>query len=192
MPRKQSMKNPFWVGKRIYFRGIEKSDLGKNYFQWFNDQDVTRYMYNGMFPNTAKRMKEFYQEVLAQKHIVFAIVDKKTQQHIGNIGIHRISWRDGIGEYGIIIGEKKFHGKGYGEEATRMILDYIFKRVGLRRVWLGVHAGHVRAVAIYKKIGFKMEGRLRKEILTDGHWHDRIIMGILKDEYLKRGKMSHV
>ncbi len=181
------MKNPFWVGKRLYFRGLEKSDLGKNYFQWLNDQEVTQYMYNGMFPNTKGRMKDFYNEVVdQQKHVVFAIIDKRVDRHIGNVGIHRINWKNGIGEYGIIIGEKKYHGKGYGEEATRMILDYIFRRVGLRRVWLGVHEAHKKAIAIYKKVGFKIEGCLRKEIYTDGQWHDRLIMGIMREEYLKK------
>ncbi len=178
------MKEPFWVGKRLYFRRLRKTDLRGLYFQWFNDQEVTRFMYNGIFPNSMKRMREFYSEVEAGKHVVFAICDKRGDRHLGNIGIHRINWRDGIGEYGIIIGDKRYHGKGYGEEATRMVLDYIFGRVGLRRVWLGVHAGHGRAVAIYKKIGFRTEGRLRKEILTDGRWHDRLVMGIFKDEYL--------
>ncbi len=179
------MEHSFWVGKRLYFRTLERSDLSKNYFQWFNDQKVTRYMYNGIFPNSMKRMRDFYKEVKEQKHIVFAIINKRADQHIGNVGIHRINWKDGIGEYGIIIGEKQYHNRGYGTEATRMILDYIFKRVGLRRVWLGVHAEHQKAIAIYKKIGFKIEGRLRKEILTDGRWHDRLVMGIFKDEYLK-------
>lgn len=178
----------FWEGRRLYFRGLEKKDLRERYFDWFNDQEVTRYMFNGMFPNTTKRMREFYEEILVQKHVVFAIMDKRRGQHIGNVGIHRINWRDGIGEYGIIIGEKKFHGKGYGHEATGMILDYIFQRVGLRRVWLGVHEQHKKAIAIYKKIGFETEGQLRKEIYTDGRWHDRLIMGIFRDEYLARKK----
>lgn len=178
------MKNAFWVGKRIYFRALERTDLKGAYFGWFNDQETTRYMFNGMFPNSTKRMKDFFAEIEAGKHVVFAICDKKNDRHFGNIGIHRINWRDGIGEYGIIIGDKRYHGKGYGEEATRMILDYAFGRVGLRRVWLGVHVGHARAVAIYKKVGFKTEGRLRKEILTDGRWHDRLVMGLFKDEYL--------
>lgn len=178
------MKHPFWIGKRLYFRALEKSDLKGAYFQWFNDQKVTRYMYNGMFPNSVRRMKSFFAEIEAGKHVVFAICDKRNDRHIGNIGIHRIGWREGIGEYGIIIGDKRYHGKGYGEEATRMVLDYIFRRAGLRRVWLGVHAGHRSAIHIYRKLGFKIEGRLRKEILTDGCWHDRLVMGLLKDEYL--------
>ena len=36
--------HPFLEGDKVYLRGLEKSDLQTNYFQWLNDQEVTRNM----------------------------------------------------------------------------------------------------------------------------------------------------
>jgi len=56
------MKRPFLIGEKSYLRGLELLDLTGNYFQWFNDQEITRYMKNGSFPNSEARMRSFYEK----------------------------------------------------------------------------------------------------------------------------------
>ena len=115
--------------------------------------------------------------------VVFAIVDRATEQHIGNTAIHNIDWIRRLGEFGIIVGEKAYWGKGYGTEATRLVVGFAFDRLNLNKVWLGVHADHPGAIRAYEKVGFKIEGRLRQEMVRNGVYADRLIMGILREEY---------
>ena len=182
------MNHPFLIGERIYLRGLERGDLDTNYFQWFNDAEVTKYMVHGIFPNSMQAMQEFFDHVTTSEHdVVFAVVDRETETHIGNVGLHRIDWVRRLAEFGIIIGEKEFWGRGYGTEATRLMVEYGFERLNLNRIFLGVHADHEAGIRAYEKAGFTIEGRLRQEMYTNGRYCDRLIMGILRDEYSPSG-----
>ena len=48
---------------------------------------------------------------------------------------------------------------------------------------LSVMSFNERAIACYKKVGFKEIGRRRKGYFLNGKYHDEIFMDILKDEF---------
>ncbi|MFD9738174.1 GNAT family N-acetyltransferase [Umezawaea sp. NPDC059074] len=73
-------------------------------------------------------------------------------------------------------------GKGYGTEATRLLLRYAFDVIGLHRVELEVFDFNPRAIASYRKCGFVEEGRLREALLWEGRWHDALLMGVLRTD----------
>jgi len=70
-------------------------------------------------------------------------------------------------------------GRGYGTEATRLLLDYAFDVVGLHRVTLEVFDFNERAQHVYEKCGFVREGLQREALYWDGQWHDTIDMAVL-------------
>ena len=73
--------------------------------------------------------------------------------------------------------------QGYGTEATRMIVDYGFREMGLNRIGLGLWAYNERALRTFSRAGFKEEGRIRQAGFHDGKFHDRVLMGLLASEY---------
>lgn len=179
------MYHPFIIGKKLYLRGLERKDLEGNYFQWANDPEVTYYMFMGAYPNTIEALQEEYDKLIKSKNdVVFAIIDKKTDTHIGNVGLYTINWISRSGELRIIIGEKKYWGKGYGTEATKLVLEYAFDKLNLNKVWLGVNVEHVAAVRCYENAGFVKEGILREEIYRNGKYYDAVRMSVLRKEYL--------
>jgi len=91
--------------------------------------------------------------------------------------------------FGLMIGEKKFWGRGIGKEATRLVVEYGFQRLNLNRIGLGVLAAHEAAIRCYQAVGFKTEGRFREEMFSDGTYQDRLWMGMLRSEY-KVGQSS--
>jgi ribosomal-protein-alanine N-acetyltransferase len=178
------MKTPFIVGEKIYLRGLEKKDLADNLFNWSNDSEVTYYMYTGLKPSNLDMLeKEYDQLVHSDKDVVMAIVDKKTDAHIGNAGLYSINWLYRSAEFRIIIGEKKFWGKGYGTEATKLVIDYGFDKLNLNKLWLGVNADNAAAVKSYRNAGFVEEGVLRQEIYRNSKYYDAVRMSILREEF---------
>lgn len=178
------MKTPFITGERLYLRGLEKEDLKGNMFNWANDSEVTHYMYTGLKPNTMEVLEKEYDNVVhSDKDVVFAIMDKKTKQHIGNVGLYTINWLYRSAEYRIIIGEKSFWSKGYGAEAAELVLNYGFEKLNLNKIWLGVNTENQAAVKSYHKAGFKNEGTLREEIYRNGKYYDALRMSILRSEF---------
>jgi RimJ/RimL family protein N-acetyltransferase len=175
----------------VYLRPLEREDLNARYLGWLNDPGVTRYMETGTFPTTTGDLEKFYDEVTGtQNQVILAVAEKKSGQHIGNVKLGPIHWIHRCATFGIMIGDKKFWGRGWGLEATRLMLEYGFDRLNLRRIDLGVFAEHGAAVRCYEKAGFKVEGRLRESLFQDGTYKDRVLMGLLRSEYaaLKPGR----
>ncbi|KAF2027326.1 acetyltransferase [Setomelanomma holmii] len=77
----------------------------------------------------------------------------------------------------------EYQGRGYGKEAILWGLDYAFRRAGLHRVRIRAFEWNEGAIRLYKKIGFKMEGRERQAYWFEGRWWDGIEMGMLEGEW---------
>ena len=168
----------------VYLRPLERTDLGENYLGWLNDPEVTRYTETGIFPTTAQDLEKFHHEVTGSRsQVIMAVIHKKSGRHIGNVKLGPIHWVHRRATFGILIGDKKFWGKGIGAEATRLMVEYGFYRLNLRRIDLGVFAEHESAVRSYEKVGFKLEGRLRQDLFLNGEYKDRLWMGLLRSEY---------
>jgi RimJ/RimL family protein N-acetyltransferase len=80
-----------------------------------------------------------------------------------------------------LVGPEVF-GRGYGTEATRLVLDYAFGVAGLHRVHLEVYDFNPRAARVYEKCGFVREGVRRDALRWEGEWHDAIAMAVLSTD----------
>jgi len=68
---------------------------------------------------------------------------------------------------GIVIGEASARGKGIGAEAMRLLESEIW-RAGLRRIELGCFEFNVRAMAMYRRMGYHEFGRVPDFTWFDG------------------------
>jgi RimJ/RimL family protein N-acetyltransferase len=84
---------------------------------------------------------------------------------------------------GIGIGEKNYWGKGYGQEALNLILDYGFNLLNLNNIMLGTFEFNQRSISAYKKVGFKEIGRRRQGMIIAGKKYDVIFMDLLAVEF---------
>lgn len=103
---------------------------------------------------------------------------------IGSCGLFNWQTTNRTAELGIGIGEKTLWGKGLGRETVGLLLLYAFQLRNLRRVWLRTHGANERAIHAYLAAGFVEEGRLRQQIWSNGQYHDEVVMGILRDDWI--------
>lgn len=101
---------------------------------------------------------------------------------IGHIRFHSLVRPDERAALAIGIDDPAYLGRGYGSEAIRLALTHAFSS-GLHRVSLRVLASNARAIACYRKCGFREEGREREAARVNGVWQDDIIMGLLHSEF---------
>lgn len=73
--------------------------------------------------------------------------------------------------------------QGYGLKATKILCEYGFEMLHLNKIYLYVNATNIGAKKTYEKIGFKLEGILRQELLHRGNLHDRLYYGLLAVEF---------
>ena len=178
----------FLVGRSIYLRGHERADLDTNWYQWFNDAEITRYMYQRVFPNTYEGQVQFYDRLHSDKDkIQLAIIHQRMEKLIGVISISNIDWVNRSGEIAVVIGEKEYQGQKYGLEAMALMMYHGFTKMNLNRIWAGQHIGLKNwKEALEKYLCFETEGRLRQAIFSDGEYFDVVIIGALAKDFIKR------
>ena len=180
------MRRPFLVGQRVYLRLLEDADVGEEYVGWLNDREVTRYLEVGKFPSIPETVGQYVERFRGSTtDLAFAIVDRQTDQHIGNVTLNNINLIHRIADTGLMIGRKDFWGKGYAFEAWGLILGYAFQRLGLRKIVAGAIVDNVASIAVLKKLGFKTEGVLCREFLVDGEYVDCVRLGLFREEFCK-------
>lgn len=190
---KKDVKEACLAGKRVYLRPLCRKDINKKYLSWLKDKEVTKYMEIRNLPDTLKDLEVYYKNIVKSRaDMIFAIVTKRKNLHIGNIKIGGINWFHRYGNVGIMIGEKKYWGKGYGTQACRLLLGYVFNRLNLNKVTLGIYGTHKSAIAAYRKAGFKVEGKIKNLLNFRGKYTDKIIMGISKSEFNKLRESSDI
>ena len=112
----------------------------------------------------------------------WVMVHKHDDKVIGNLDIHTI---DGdIGEIGYLM-HPDYWNQGLMREAVSALVKAGFAHVGLRRMEAYVAVEHPASAAVLKHCGFVQEGILRKlALLSDGRYHDMVLMSILKEDIL--------
>ena len=86
------------------------------------------------------------------------------------------------------IGDEENRGKGYGQEAIRLLLTYAFEYLNLNNIMLGLWSFNTEAYECYKKAGFKEIGRRRECYYLKGVYYDEILMDILQKDWFERKK----
>jgi len=182
---------PFLSGPRVYFRPYDEKDA-RQVFVWFNDPEVTHFMFTGQKPATQKQITDLMNHDKSSGHnVIFIAVDKETDAPLGVVGLYEINETAKKAEMRIIIGNKDFWGKGYGTEITEMITFYGFDRLNMHRVYLGFTEANQAATKAYSKAGFEHEGVLRDDIYRNSSYYNTVRMGILRDDYYKRLHSEH-
>ncbi|NHJ38648.1 MAG: GNAT family N-acetyltransferase [Asgard group archaeon] len=171
------------IGLKCYLSPISEQDAEKC-ASWFNDLEITIPLGNEAYtPTNVSKEKKIINDILQNKAQVFSIVDLKTDELIGRCMLMHIDNINRHAMLGIVIGEKSYWNKGYGQDATKQILDYGFNLLNLNSITLEVFSYNKAAINCYKKVGFKEIGRKRQARIVGGKKFDIILMDILAEEF---------
>lgn len=158
---------------KITIRDMKSKDL-----PFFNE---VRNLVKDYLHNNAEFSLQETCEWFNAKEDDFFIIENYNQK----IGYFRTS-NDSFENKSIMIGadiHPKFQGNGFSKESYRIFLKKMFEEKCKNKVHLEVLSFNHRAINLYKKIGFKVEGVKRQEILRDGKFIDSILMSMLREEY---------
>lgn len=183
------MKNPFLIGEKIYLRPLEREDAA-TFVPWVNDQEITRNLILFRPMNRDNEEDFIARASKEQGGMVFGVALKKDDRLIGNTGFHAVHPKDHHAGFGILIGDKAEWDRGYGSEATSLMVRYGFTTLNLNRIWLHVYEYNSRGRRAYEKVGFQVEGALRKHCFREGKYWDVIVMGLLREEWREEGSAA--
>jgi diamine N-acetyltransferase len=172
-------------GNLVTLRALEMSDLTAIEEHW-NSWELRRTI-GVPLPGSRREWLEFVAKADPWKdgELNLAIVEKKTGEFLGTIGLRDIAFPHRRAEFGISIHDPKDRSKGYGTDATRVMLWIGFHLLGLESIYLDTFPDNAEAHRAYVKAGFKDVGLLRNTEFREGRYEDLLIMDITREEFFK-------
>lgn len=137
-------------------------------------------------PVTFDDAKNEQQQWLQSKEIKLFTICTSEGKAVGQTALVRIDYVSRACVFYIAIYDESALGKGYGGEATQLMLHYTFDILNMNRIQLHVSKENERGVKAYTRAGFKIEGTLRQAMYHHNRYVDFYVMGILRDEYYSK------
>ncbi len=155
--------NPYPVlhAKRIYLRRPALDDAN-NVFNWERDNEVWRYDPHRPY---SQNMSEFL-PVFERNYVkgngrqFWFIIEDEQHIPIGTITYFNVDFRAGQAEIGLGLGDKTRWGKGYGPEAIRALVDYLFSQPPFARIYAETARANHPARRAFAKAGFSEVGQI--------------------------------
>jgi RimJ/RimL family protein N-acetyltransferase len=171
-------------GRRVALRAVCRADLDQ-LRDFVNDPEVMRFS-NVYRPIDDLRQERWFEGISQAAHAFWFAVDEIGQDSSHLIGTCCLVDLDTVArsaELRIRLGHRASWNKGLGTEAASLLLRFGFDDLNLERIWLRAFYTNERAIALYQKLGFQQEGRLRRAAFIKGSYQDVVIMGLLRDEW---------
>lgn len=174
------MRAPTLDGPTLTLRHPEASDL--TYLVRFANDPYLRGWLRFWRPMTEGEELQWLRGLDASDDCVWLMVPHGEREPVGSVGLHDWDRVARHAELGLGILGVQNRGRGWGTEACRLALAHGFGELGLQRAYLHVYADNP-AVRLYERLGFRVEGTLRRHGWKRGGWRDQHVMGMLREEW---------
>ncbi|MDA8162356.1 MAG: GNAT family protein [Desulfobacteraceae bacterium] len=167
---------------RLRIVPFEERHLTARYLGWLNDPDVVRYSEQRHRTHTMESCRAYFESFRGTSNYFWAI--EETAQghgHIGNLNAY-VDIKNLVADMGIIIGEKRLHGHGYGREALDGICCFLLKDAGLRKVTVGMMAANRPMINLARGLGMVEDGVRRRHFLFENHEEDMVHFAMFKGD----------
>lgn len=156
-------KLPKIIGEKIILSPIPNSkEFYKLYLSWLENKELQWKLGEEGMKYSLKEIKEMHKEWKKDfKNMTFCILNKKTKEPVGDINLFDSEEFKGKPEISILIGNHA--GKGFGTEASKLLINFAFEKLKLNEINLSVYQDNIPAIGLYKKLGFKTIGEIRDE-----------------------------
>lgn len=173
---------PVLTGEKTVLRPFTANDAG-GMWEIIADPEVVRFTFPPNQEFTLERLQAWYGTRAEQTdRLDLAVTDRATGELVGEVVLYEWDPDARSCTFRALLGPRG-RGRGFGTEATRLIVGHGFEQLGLRRVQLEVYGNNPRARRVYEKVGFVLEGVRREAAFRDGEWVDEVLMAILDREW---------
>ncbi|HJN58611.1 MAG TPA: GNAT family protein [Dehalococcoidia bacterium] len=181
---------------KTLLREVSRDDV-KRVMDWLKDDEVSeswygRYSYGdpahlgydpqNMIDASEEEWERTFNDPNHEPHRTILSITKSDEEHVGEIQLS-IDEALGDAQLSILIGRKDLWHKGYGSSVLLMIMEYVFEKLKLYRIWVDIPEYNQAARTLFDHAGFKHEGTLRKSRPHEGARFNSVIMGILSQEF---------
>ena len=162
----------------------EKQDVNI-WVKWINDLEISQYITTYWTILTKENEEEFYNEMINDKNSrYFSIYSLTENKSIWNSILTWIAFNRWVAEIWITIFDKESQNKWHWSEVIKMLLEFWFNILWLRKLRLRVFWNNNRAKHVYEKVWFKNVWVFKKEYFRNWEFIDENIMEIFREDFL--------
>ena len=173
--------------KRMILRRFTVDDASDMFYNWANDERVTRFLTwtpHGNIENTMQLLEEWGKAYNDKTTYNWAI--EYANHVIGSISVVRHSDRDEYAEIGYCLGYDYWN-KGFMTEAVTSVIDFLFNEIGVNKICISHATKNPASGKVAQKCRLKLDGIKRDDYKSNnGEFFDIAIYSILKKEWLTR------
>ncbi len=172
------------IGQKIILRAIEQQDLPLLKI-WGNDPEIQRNLGSWHFPVSIDALKKWLENFSFNDINQRFIIDTQEHGPIGTANLVSINWKDRNAFHGMLIGDKKFRGCGYGTDTVLTIMRYAFEELGLERLDTTIIEYNTASLKLYTKCGWAEEGRKENAFFRQNRYWNNVILGITRHNWVQ-------
>lgn len=182
------MNTNAWQTERIRLRGLEPSD-SETFFAWNRDDtEANRSIDYLWFPGSREASRQWAQSESLKRgdnDQYFFVIETLPGVIVGTINSHSCDLRNGTFAYGVAI-IAAHQRQGYASEAIILLLRHFFDERRYQKCTVTVYGFNTSSIHLHERLGFTLEGRLRRMIYSNGQHHDLLYYGITAPEFASK------
>lgn len=174
-------------GERVRLRGIAAHDW-ERFHADATDTESARFYDRIRLPRSPEAARRWAEERAQRSDDDdrMLAIESRAGQLVGAISTSHADARHGTFRYGLgIFREARRH--GYGSEAIRLLLRFYFDELRYQKVNADVYAFNEPSIKLHEKLGFTLEGRIRRAYYSQGAYHDELVYGMTAEEFRALG-----
>ena len=172
-------------GTNVLLRPIRSSDTPRQR-EFFQDAELAELDSSSPEAYAKIDAEDFFQRAAVGGETALFAIDVRGE-YVGYANLMNLKNSKKIFELGIVIGDRRYWGRGYGKEVVELLLQHGFSELDAREIELTTHQKNERAVACFSACGFSEHRRIKGATLFDGHWVDMIEMSITRKSWESKG-----
>jgi len=170
-------------GEKVFLAALEKEDCKKIWEDTEYDfSQLTEPFIVGRSSSNADAWFDEIQKLQGNAHIRLGIF-LPDGNVIGDVALQDIDWKNRSCSLGYGLTKLEYRNKGYATDAAKTILRYGFRHIGLERISSSTQENNIGSQRVLEKCGFTLEGRERKSFYFAGNRYDRLLYGLLTEEF---------
>jgi RimJ/RimL family protein N-acetyltransferase len=179
------MTAPFWSGERIRLRALAKADA-IHWLAFDDDSEAIRPLNLGISlprsPSQAEEWAERFADFKNADEAMIFTIETHGGDYVGSLNLGGVDRRNGTFSSGTRL-SAAHRGKGYALEAKRIVLRCAFHEMRLQKYNIRCLETNAAVIRHATLLGCREEGRIRRNVFTDGRFYDELLFGLTREEW---------
>ncbi len=175
----------FWQGESVRLRPLRLEDAERHFIDSLDSPSRQLLQLGIELPTSVELLKSSLEKYVGCQDadgLILFIIENREGENVGGISFHSRDQKNGTFSFGIVV-NRGHRGKGYAEEAARILLRYGFWERRYQKCNSACISTNEASIRLHEKLGFVEEGRRRRQVFFDGVHHDEVLFGLTREEF---------